>query len=248
MLCGFLPFIGIRETQTVAKIINRELEFIEGEWIKVSQEAKDFLRLLLDKDPNKRPVASEVLFHPWIQSNMQGSSNKVCLDSVKNLISFKSQLKIQQATFEFIVSHLSTQSELKKLQSAFVALDANGDGKLSREEIMLGINKINCKKVFDVEKIIEECDADGSDFIDYSEFLTATMNWQKNLSRKKIETAFRTFDVNGDEKIDLAELKGIIGGALNEDMYQEIMKEADANGDGWIDFKEFEQVCMRSLF
>ena len=72
MLCGFLPFIGIRETQTVAKIINRELEFIEGEWIKVSQEAKDFLRLLLDKDPNKRPVASEVLFHPWIQSNMQG--------------------------------------------------------------------------------------------------------------------------------------------------------------------------------
>ena len=107
---------------------------------------------------------------------MQGSSNKVCLDSVKNLISFKSQLKIQQATFEFIVSHLSTQSELKKLQSAFVALDANGDGKLSREEIMLGINKINCKKVFDVEKIIEECDADGSDFIDYSEFLTATMN------------------------------------------------------------------------
>ena len=113
---------------------------------------------------------------------------------------------------------------------------------------MLGINKINCKKVFDVEKIIEECDADGSDFIDYSEFLTATMNWQKNLSRKKIETAFRTFDVNGDEKIDLAELKGIIGGALNEDMYQEIMKEADANGDGWIDFKEFEQVCMRSLF
>ena len=192
-------------------------------------------------------MAHEIIMHPWIQSNLHGFFNKICLESVKNLISFKSKVKIQHATFEFIVSHLSAQSELRSLQNTFMLLDINGDGKLSREEIFDGINKINCAKVFDIEKIIEECDADRSGFIDYTEFLTAAMNWHETLSKNKLETAFRTFDINGDGKIDLNELKQIIGGDLDDEMYQEIMKEADTNGDGWIDFKEFEKICMHSV-
>lgn len=243
MLCGFLPFIGYKETQTISQILNKEVSFIDIEWVKVSDSAKDLIKLLLDKDPAKRPMASEVIMHPWIQQNMHGISSKVCLDSVKNLVTFKSQVKIQHATFEFIVSHLSTQVELKKLQDTFMVLDINGDGKLSREEIQIGIQKVNIEK-YDIEEIIEECDADGSDFIDYSEFLTAAMNWRQNLSKNKLQAAFKTFDLNGDDKIDMSELKEIIGGAVDDNMYNEIMKEADTNGDGFISFQEFEKICM----
>jgi calcium-dependent protein kinase len=126
-------------------------------------------------------------------------------------------------------------------------LDKNGDGKLSREEITQGIEKIKCTSFFDIEKIIEECDADGSDFIDYSEFLTAAMDWRSNLCKKKLETAFKTFDLNGDGKIDLSELKEIIGGKLTEQEYKEILKQADLNGDGVVDYKEFEEICMKFI-
>ena len=60
-----------------------------------------------------------------------------------------------------------------------------------------------------------------------------------------MESAFKTFDINGDGKIDLNELKEMIGGALDEQIYSEIMKEADTNGDGVIDFLEFEKICMK---
>ena len=176
---------------------------------------------------------------------MHGLSSKVCLNSIKNLTSFRSQVKIQHATFEFIVSHLSTQQELKELQNSFMILDINGDGKLSREEITEGLEKVRYTKYFDIEKIIEECDADGSDFIDYSEFLTAAMDWQGALSKRKLESAFKTFDLNGDGKIDINELKEMIGGALDEQIYTQIMKEADTNGDGVIDLQEFQEICMK---
>ena len=134
MLCGYLPFLGSKESHTIAMIINKELEFPEKEWAKVSEEAKDLVKKLLDKDPNKRPMAQEVIMHPWIQANMHGLSSKICLDSVKNLITFRSQVKIQHATFEFIVSHLSTQQELKELQNAFMILDVNEIGRASCRE------------------------------------------------------------------------------------------------------------------
>jgi calcium-dependent protein kinase len=243
MLCGYLPFLGNKESQTIHQIINKELEMPGQEWNKVSQAAKDLVTQLLHKDPSKRPQAAEVLVHPWIQSNMHGRSSSVCLDSVKNLINFRSRVKVQHATFEFIVSHLSTQQELKELQYSFMLLDGNGDGKLSREEIIRGIEKTDIKQLFDIEEIIEECDADGSDFIDYTEFLTAALNWQLALTKKRLEAAFKTFDLNGDERIDMDELKQMIGGALDTEMYHEIMKEADINQDGVIDFEEFERIC-----
>ena len=248
MLCGYFPFIGQKEHQTISQILNKEVDFSEKEWSKVSKEAKDLISRLLNKSPEKRPEAQEVLIHPWIQIFKQGMSNNLCLDSVKNLINFRSQDKIQHATFEFIVSHLSSQKELKELQNAFMILDKNGDGKLSREEITSGIEKVKFTKFFyDIEKIIEECDADGSDFIDYSEFLTAAMDWRSNLCKKKLETAFKTFDLNGDGKIDLSELKEIIGGKLTEQEYKEILKEADLNGDGVVDYKEFEEICIKFI-
>lgn len=124
-------------------------------------------------------------------------------------------------------------------------LDVNGDGKLSRQEIVQGIEKVRYSKIFDIEKIIEECDADGNDYIDYSEFLTAAMDWQGSLSKRKLQSAFKTFDLNGDGKIDLTELKEMIGGVLDEAMYKEILKQADTNGDGVIDYEEFEMICMK---
>lgn len=245
MLCGYLPFLGNRESQTIQQIINKELEFPQKEWDKVSQEAKDLTRQLLNKDPEKRPMAKEIILHPWIQSNMHGLSKKIRLDSVKNLITFRSQVKIQHATFEFIVSHLSTQQELIELQKAFMILDINGDGKLSREEIMTGIEKVSVSRFFDIERIIEECDADGSDFIDYSEFLTAAMDWRGTLSKKKLMSAFKTFDLNGDGKIDLNELKEMIGGNLETQVYEDIMREVSDNNDEGIDYALFEEICMK---
>jgi calcium-dependent protein kinase len=60
----------------------------------------------------------------------------------------------------------------------FKALDKNGDGKLSKEEILEGYDKFFGKNMDkeDIEKMFDAVDIDKSGFIDYSEFVIASMN------------------------------------------------------------------------
>jgi Ca2+-binding EF-hand superfamily protein len=41
---------------------------------------------------------------------------------------------------------------------------------------------------------MESCDLDGNGIIDYNEFLAATMNRNKVLSKNNLEAAFAAFD------------------------------------------------------
>ena len=42
---------------------------IEKTLSKVSEEAKDFIRAVLQKDPERRLNAEQVLRHPWLQES-----------------------------------------------------------------------------------------------------------------------------------------------------------------------------------
>jgi calcium-dependent protein kinase len=55
-----------------------------------------------------------------------------------NLKSFNAQSKLQQATYAFIASQLLSKQEKEQIDKVFRAMDTNGDGKLSKEEIKNG--------------------------------------------------------------------------------------------------------------
>ncbi|KAJ1527861.1 hypothetical protein ONE63_007801 [Megalurothrips usitatus] len=42
-----------------------------GNWLAVSDQAKDLVRMMLHVDPNRRPTAEQVLNHPWLQQRHQ---------------------------------------------------------------------------------------------------------------------------------------------------------------------------------
>lgn len=52
-------------------MLNDPLEplFEKSWWSGISAEAKDFCRLLLNRDPAQRPSAKEALQHPWLRGN-----------------------------------------------------------------------------------------------------------------------------------------------------------------------------------
>lgn len=53
----------------------------------------------------------------------------------------------------------------------------------------------------EVDKIMMQVDTDGSGEIDYTEFVIATMNRQKLLSRERLQAAFNAFDKDGSGSI-----------------------------------------------
>ena len=98
-----------------------------------------------------------------------------------------------------------------------------------------------------MEQIIKNADTDGSGFIDYTEFLTATMNIQSLLSKEKLEMAFSMFDTDKSGTISVEELKQVLGrqGKGNDPLIEQLIKEADVSGDGEIDLKEFKDVMLK---
>ena len=76
---------------------------------------------------------------------------------------------------------MSTKKEQEELYKTFKAMDLNGDGKISKDELFKGYKKIY--KTYDdqelrvlVQQIFEKADVDGSGELDFSEWQVATIN------------------------------------------------------------------------
>lgn len=73
------------------------------------------------------------------KEKLDNDSFKTKLNSLK---SFCAENKLQQAALTYIASQFTSKEEKHQLMQTFKALDTNGDGVLSREEIIQGYSKI----------------------------------------------------------------------------------------------------------
>jgi len=122
-------------------------------------------------------------------------------------------------------------------------LDANGDGVLTKEEIREGLKELNNK---DIDQMFEAMDIDGDGFIEYSEFITATLKKNLYLKEERLIDCFELLDKDGDGKITVDELRELMESQNGENhdkaFYELMISEYDKNGDGVIDFEEFVEM------
>jgi calcium-dependent protein kinase len=214
-----------------------KFSFTDPCWANMSDKAKDFITKLLIYDPEQRISAEKALQHPWItEMSLQQVDSSVAMGALSNLKTFRADQKLKQATFAFIASQLLTKQEKENLSKIFKAIDTNSDGKLSKEEILVGYDKFFGKAMEkeDIEKMFDAVDIDKSGFIDYSEFVIASMNEKQLLTNEKLQSAFKMFDKDGSGFISSDEIKQILGFGKNmsEEAVNDIIKQVDANGDG----------------
>lgn len=245
LISGEPPFNDPKaDNEAIMKKVEKgKYDISKGVWKSVSAEAKDLIKKLLTYDPVDRISAEEALKHPWIQDCKVELDSEATNSALSNLRGFRSGQKLKVAASSYIGSQLISKSEKEKLGKIFKALDANGDGRLSKEEIQNGYEEHFGKLLNEdeLDQIFTEIDTDGNGFIDYSEFIVATMSSKKNLSEEKLMAAFKLFDVDSSGTISPTELKNVLGssGKISDDVIEEILKQADENNDGEIEFKEF---------
>jgi len=58
--------MGESKEEVYRAIREKEHEYTAKEWSKISNNAKDFLRKCLDKNPDTRLSAGALLNHPWL--------------------------------------------------------------------------------------------------------------------------------------------------------------------------------------
>merc|ERR1712093_911935 len=119
----------------------------------------------------------------------------------------------KQATFAYIASQLLSKSKKEELAKVFKAFDKNGDGKLSMEEVKQGCLDHYGKIMSDeeVEQMFNSVDSDKSGFIDYTEFIVATVNTEEFNSNEFLQAAFNMFDKDKSGSISADEIKKVLG-------------------------------------
>ena len=102
---GRPPFDG-ESFKDIERLVRRQIKFDKREDKHISQDARTFIKCLLERDPNKRPSAEEALKMPWITSVMHKERRKsrhavVPGTVLKKLKSFASQTALKRESLFF---------------------------------------------------------------------------------------------------------------------------------------------------
>ena len=179
----------------------------------------------------------------------------------------RSILQLQQEDIEAIQEETGfNNTQIDRLYSRFSNLDKQDKGYLSREDFLripeLAINPLGDRIVHAFFN--ESPSGDDKDKVDFKAFVRVLAHFRPinksseknklNTRMKKLQFAFRMYDLDGDGKITKRELLSVltmmVGSNISEEQLESIAErtimEADLDNDGLMSFEEFAQVLERT--
>ena len=250
LLTGNFPFFGKTENEIIEKILNPKFEFDFPIFNNISEEAKDLIKKCLIYDKNKRISAEEALNHPFfsnIDPNNLYHENIEIKEVLFSLKNFSKHSKFYQVVLAFLSHNYAEKGQLEKLKKIFYKIDTNLDGKLSKEELMNAYKLSGIKiKKSQLDKIINSMDFDNNGYIEYEEFIRATIPKENLFTDINLKTAFDMFDLDKNGSISLSEIKEVLGIKKNDDdkVIQELMNEVHRTGNEEITFEQFKESML----
>jgi calmodulin len=134
--------------------------------------------------------------------------------------------------------------QIAEFRDAFNIFDKDGDGRVTVKELSTVFRALGQNpSASEVEAMVAEVDTEGTQTVDFSEFLEMMARLLREKSiEEEVKDAFAAFDKDKDGKITAAELIHIlknIGEPLPQEDIDEMIAEADINKDGVIDYVDF---------
>eukprot|EP00245_Coleochaete_scutata_P005501 TRINITY_DN19115_c0_g1_i2.p1 TRINITY_DN19115_c0_g1~~TRINITY_DN19115_c0_g1_i2.p1 ORF type:complete len:218 (+),score=46.96 TRINITY_DN19115_c0_g1_i2:64-717(+) len=136
-------------------------------------------------------------------------------------------------------------------------IDEDGDGQINASELQQALEMNGATlSLAEVRTVMQKADTNGNGMLSLSEF-KAWMNGPSpaaasgpQLDDGEFKRLFSLFDENGDGEISVVELwktMQYVGIGLSFAHAEEMMKVADTNRDGAIDFHEFKKVMADAM-
>eukprot|EP00298_Acanthocystis_sp_HF-20_P011087 c19223_g2_i2.p1 GENE.c19223_g2_i2~~c19223_g2_i2.p1 ORF type:complete len:175 (-),score=56.71 c19223_g2_i2:28-477(-) len=140
-----------------------------------------------------------------------------------------------------------TKKQITELKEAFSCFDRDGDGSISVKELGDVIRSLGTDpSESELQDLVNEVDVDGDGHIDFSEFLTMMAKKMAEVDEEaELREAFNLFDTDKNALISPYEFKQAmvkLGEKLSDAEIQALFKQADLNGDGYVDYSEFKKM------
>ncbi|KAI1280879.1 NADPH oxidase 5 [Halotydeus destructor] len=116
---------------------------------------------------------------------------------------------------------------------------------------------VKSRNPFFVERVFKIFDTENSNSVSKDEFIKAVKEIVKRSPEEKVLLLFQIYDLDGDDKITLAELRHVIKCCMDENGLQfsltdldyltlTLFEDADKQGTGYIDFDSFKSLLGRN--
>ncbi|KAJ3672300.1 hypothetical protein LUZ60_007021 [Juncus effusus] len=245
LLSGVPPFWADSQTMIFESVLRGQLDFSTEPWPEISASAKDLIRKMLVRNPSERLTAKQVLRHPWICDGVAPDRE---LDPVvfSRLKQFSAMNKLKKMALRVIAESLS-EEELAGLKEMFLAMDTDNSGSITFEELKEGLKKYGSNlNESEIRDLMDAADVDKNGTIDYREFIAATVHLNKLEREEHLMRAFSYFDKDGSGYITVDELQQACKEHnMSDDVIDDIIKEADTDNDGCIDYNEFVAMMQK---
>lgn len=148
------------------------------------------------------------------------------------------------------MAEMLSQSQRHDFTKAFSLFDYDKDGVISNDDMRIVLKSLGHKITDqDLDELIKSIDRNGDGKIELTEFLDIMGAKQQSIKalEEEVRIAFEFFDLDGNGYISMSELKQVaseLGEELTEAEIDEMIREADADGDGQVDYNEFLRMMM----
>uniref|UniRef100_A0A8C0B0S9 EF-hand domain-containing protein n=1 Tax=Buteo japonicus TaxID=224669 RepID=A0A8C0B0S9_9AVES len=140
-----------------------------------------------------------------------------------------------------------SQEERGELREVFEWFDPDGSGLIDVSDLKITVRALGYElREEEVERIISECSEEGSGKLTFKLFLQVmTQKMAEPCLEEVIPEAFKVFDCDGTGKISFENLRAMaseVGEDITDEELQEMIDEADVDGDGDMDEQEFLRI------
>ena len=224
LLSGKFPFDGKSEEEIFINISNTELNLDIPELKNISNECKDLISKLLERDVTKRIKAKDALEHGFFKvgikmkkiiGGMENKQNEKILnewmilqkgDKMNNAGLFK------KAVLAYMALNFVEKEEEKKIKNLFYKL-SGGDNKflITKESFAKTIRDVSDSYTDEeIYKLFEQLDDNKSGIIEYEELVRGFSDKEKLLSQKNMKAAFNFFDKDKNGTITWEEIFDVV--------------------------------------
>lgn len=229
-------------------ILMDDLNMSESRWQGISHEARDFVQMLLTKDPKKRPSAREALNHPWLKGTIKDRhrGTPLSLGVVQRIQRFSQASVFKRTVLELMAEELVESGQDAGLDQSQVACPLDGGTRalithpdaspleylyerlkmmdksiIDRKELGKGLKEMGYKLADDeLERLLDQLDANHTGQIKKMQFAASQIDW-KALQRS-----------NTERWIEHA---------------RKVFAELDVDGDGVLNSEEMTNLLRRKL-
>ena len=250
LIVGRAPFDGKNDDEIIDNIKKGKFNDKHKKLLNASSEVQDLVKNLLKVNVKKRFSASDALKHPWFKKfNAKAIYFNIDKEQIiiylNRLRKYQINSKFQQMVLAFITHNIPDSKETKDSLKIFRMFDTDDDGKLTMDELYKGLINYFDENIIknEINDIFLLLDGGNRGFIEYEEFLRATIDQKTLLSEENLVYAFNFFDKGNKVKLSVDKIKKFfVDDKVSEDVFKSIFNEIDSNEDGEIDFGEFKDM------